>query len=70
MKLTKWVAAAQLRLLRVLAVQLVTNAVQQLHVALLRLLLERVDEGVRQSASCLAGNLSVGSVEAEQSACL
>lgn len=42
--------AAQLRLLVVLALQLVADAVQQLYVALLRVLLERRDEGVRHGA--------------------
>lgn len=42
---TQWMATAQLRLLRVLALQLIADAIQQLHVTLLRILLEGRDEG-------------------------
>ena len=51
--------AAQLRLLRVFTLQFVTDAVKQLHVALLGILLERGDEGPRHGARCLAGDLRV-----------
>jgi hypothetical protein len=44
-RLTQRMAAAQLRLLRISALQLIANAVQQLNITLLRLLLEGVDEG-------------------------
>ncbi len=54
--------AAQLRLLRVLSVQLVADAVEQRHVALLRVLLERGDEGPGHGARGLAGDLRVLSV--------
>lgn len=60
--LTQRVAAAQLRLLRVLALQLITDAVEQLHVALLRILLEGSDEGPRHGACCCTCDLCVLSV--------
>lgn len=41
---TKWMTAAKLRLLRILVLELRANAVEQLHVALLRILLESGDE--------------------------
>jgi hypothetical protein len=43
--LTQWMTAAQLRLLSVLGGELITNAVEQLDVALLRVLLHGGDEG-------------------------
>ncbi len=43
-KLTQWMAARELRFLRVLRLQHIANAVEQLHVALLRVLLESRDE--------------------------
>jgi len=43
--LTQWVAAAQLRLLSVFCSKFIGNAIQQLDVALLRVLLYRCDEG-------------------------
>ena len=52
-------AAAQLRLLRVLALELVADGIEQLHVALLRVLLERSDEGERHGARGLARDLCV-----------
>lgn len=55
-------AAAQLRLLRVLGGEFVPNAVQQLHVALLRILLQRSDEGPRHGARGLAGDVGILSV--------
>ncbi len=50
---------AQLRLLRVLRLQLRADAVQQLDVALLRVLLERGDECPGHGAGGLAGDLGV-----------
>ena len=52
-------AAAQLRLLGVLALELLTDAVEQLDVALLRVLLEGGDEGPGHGARGLAGDLGV-----------
>lgn len=54
--------AAQLRLLVILALELVTNAVQQLNVTLLRVLPECCYEGVRHGASGLSCNVGVRSV--------
>jgi len=39
-------AAAQLRFLRILPCQLITNAVEKLNIALLGILLHSVDEGI------------------------
>ena len=50
---TQRVAARQLRPLRVLGCQLVADAVEELHVALLRVLLERRDKGPGHSARSL-----------------
>ena len=50
----------QLRLLGVARLQLVANAVKQLHVALLRVLLERSDKGPRHCASGLGSNCGIG----------
>ena len=52
-------AAAQLRLLSILRSELLANAVEQLHVALLRILLERGDERPGHSAGSLAGDVGV-----------
>lgn len=51
--------AAKLRLLRILARELVTDAVEQLHVALLRVLLEGRDESPGHGARGLAGNVRI-----------
>lgn len=59
-ELTQRMTATQLRLLTVLALQLITNAVQQLHIALIRILLKRVDESPRHGASRLAGDVCIG----------
>jgi hypothetical protein len=56
------VTAAQLRLLVVLALELVANAVEKLHVALLRVLLQGRNEGVRHCTSGCSGDVGVGSV--------
>lgn len=56
------VAAAQLRLLVVLAFQLITNRIEQLDVALLRILLERRNESIRHGTSRLTADVGVGSV--------
>ena len=58
-RLTQWVTATQLRLLRVFALKLISNAVQQLNVALIRVLLQAGDEGPRHSACGFAGDRSV-----------
>ncbi len=55
-------ATAQLRLLRVLALQLITDVVEQLHVALLWILLERRDEGPGHSTGGLPSDVRVLSV--------
>ena len=55
-------AAAQLRLLRIFGGKLVADAVQQLHIALLRVLLKGGDEGPGHGAGGLAVNLRVLSV--------
>lgn len=60
-------AAAQLRLLRVPALQLITNAVEQLHVALLRVLLECRNEGPGHSTRGLSCDVRVLSVEESNS---
>lgn len=52
-------AAAQLRLLRILGGQLVSDAVQQLDVTLLRVLAKRADKGPGHGAGSLAGDLGV-----------
>jgi hypothetical protein len=51
----------QLRLLGVPCLQLVPDAVEELHVALLRVLLERRDEGPRHGSGRLRGDCGVGS---------
>lgn len=58
------VTAAQLRLLVVLALELVADAVEQLHVALLRVLAQRRHEGVRHGAGRFARDVGVGPVRA------
>ena len=55
--------AAQLRLLVVFAFQLVANAVEQLYVALLRVLLERRHEGVRHGTCGIACDVGVRPVK-------
>jgi hypothetical protein len=59
-------AAAQLRLLLVLALELVTNAVEQLDVALVGVLAERRDEGPRHGARSFATNRCVGPAYCQQ----
>lgn len=68
MKHTKRMATAQLWLLRVLALQVVANAVEQLDVTLLRVLLERVDKGPRHGSSSLASDIGVLPVHENRSA--
>lgn len=51
--------AAQLRLLRILGRQLIPNAIQQLHIALLRILLHGRDERPAHRARRLRGNRRV-----------
>lgn len=60
LKLTQGMAAAQLRLLLVLALELVSDAVEQLHVALVRVLLETGNEGPGHGARGFAADGSVG----------
>ena len=52
-------AAAQLWLLGILALELVPDAVQQPDVALLRIFLQRGNEGPRHGARRLTGDLGV-----------
>ena len=61
-KPTERMAARQLRLLRVFCFEHVAHAVEQLHVALLRVLPERRDEGPRHGARGLRGDGCVGAV--------
>jgi hypothetical protein len=60
--LTKRVAARELGPLAVFAGELVADAVEELDVALLRVLLQGGDEGPRHGSRCLGGNGCVGSV--------
>lgn len=53
-------ATRKLRLLRVLRLQNLADAVEQFNVALLRIGLERSGKGIRHGASGLVGNGSVG----------
>lgn len=55
-KLTQWMAAAELRLLSVLAIQLITDTIEQLHVALVRIFLERIDKRPRHRSCRLTAN--------------
>lgn len=50
---------AQLWFLRILALQLITNIIQKLHIALLRILLQRRDERPRHRSCGLTPNLRV-----------
>lgn len=59
--LTKRMAARKLGPLAVFAGELVADAVEELDVALLRVLLQGRDEGPRHGAGCLGGNGRVGS---------
>lgn len=52
--------AAQLRLLLVLALQLITDAVQQLDVALIGVLAQRCDESPRHGPCSFAANRCIG----------
>ena len=56
---TQWVAAGKLRLLRVLGGKLISNAVEQLDVALLRVLLHRGDESPGHSARGLSSDRGI-----------
>jgi hypothetical protein len=58
-------AAAQLRLLRIPTFQFVADAVEQFHIALLRVLLESRDEGPRHGACGLSCNVRVLPVREE-----
>ena len=60
--LTQRMAAAQLRLLCVFGFQLIPDAVQELHVALLGILFQGGDKGPGHGACGLAGYLGVLSV--------
>lgn len=66
LSLTEWVATAQLRLLGILPLQLVTDAVEQLHVALLWVLLHCRDESPRHGAGSLSSDLCVLPVKEER----
>ena len=54
--LTEWMTTRELRLLGVTRLQLVADAVEQLHIALLGVLFEGRDEGPRHGARCLGGD--------------
>lgn len=58
--LTEWVTARELRLLRVFRGQLVSDAVEQLHVALLGILLKGGNKGPGHGPSGLRGDRGVG----------
>lgn len=60
---TQWVAARQLGLLSVLGCKDISNAVQELHVALFRVLLQSRNEGPRHGTSGLVGNCGIGAVK-------
>lgn len=60
--LTQWVAAAKLRLLGVFRCELVTDAIEQLYVALLGVLLHSSDESPRHSTCSLSGDSCVGPI--------
>jgi hypothetical protein len=59
-RLTQRMTAAQLRLLLVLALELISDAVEQLHVALVRVLLQAGDEGPGHGTCGFATDGSVG----------
>lgn len=52
--------AAELWLLVVLASKLISDGIQQLHITLLRVLVERSDESITHGASGLSGDGGVG----------
>jgi hypothetical protein len=60
--LTQRMTAAQLWLLAVLALELVANAVQQLDIALIRVLLQARQESIGHGTRSLVGNRSIGPV--------
>lgn len=60
LRLTQRMTTAQLRLLLVLALELISDAVEQLHVALVGVLLQAGDEGPGHGACGFAANGSVG----------
>jgi hypothetical protein len=60
--LTQWMAARELRLLGVFGSKLVTDAVQQLDVALLGVLLHSGDEGPGHGTGGLCGNSCIGPI--------
>lgn len=53
-QLTKWVATAELRLLRVFSFEFLADAVEQLNITLLGILFECSDEGPRHGTGSLA----------------
>lgn len=65
-KPTEGMAARELGLLGVAGLQLVADAVEQLHIALLRVLFERRDKGPGHGARSLGGDGRVGSVGGER----
>ena len=64
-KLTKGVAARELRLLCVFCRELVTDAVEQLYIALLGILPESRDKRPRHGTSRLRSNGSIGTAGKE-----
>src|SRR3569833_1199338 len=63
---TQGMTARQLRLLSVLCLQDVANAVEQLDVALLRILLERGDEGPGHGTRRLGRNGGIGATTTDR----
>jgi len=61
--LTQWMAAGKLWFLGVFGGELVTDAVQQLDVALLGILLHSGDEGPGHRTGGLCGNSCIGPIE-------
>jgi hypothetical protein len=55
-KHTQWMTAAQLRFLGILCRQLIADAIQQLHVTLLGILLQSCNEGPRHGACGFTAN--------------
>ena len=60
--LTQRMTATQLRLLAILALKLIANAVQKLHVALIGVLLQAGQESPGHGARSLIGNRSIGPI--------
>lgn len=57
--------ARQLWLLRILVLEDIADAIEELHVALLGILLDGLDEGVRHGTRGLGGDGGIGAVKKE-----